>query len=975
MAETRVLRVFISSPGDVQPERLIATRVVSRLGREFAYHFRLEPTLWEREPLVASHHFQDKITPPHDTDIVVVILWSRLGIPLPADKFPGPLSGKSVTGTEWEFEDALKANRERNLPDLLVYRKRAEILASLSDEGAVQTQLEQKRLVETFINSWFFDQKAQSFTAAFREFADAAAFEDLLETHLRELLRKRLTKPDDALMPASIRWHQGSPFRGLLSFDLEQAPVFFGRTRARNEIRELLVRQAERGSAFVMVVGASGSGKSSVVKAGLLADLTLPGMVGRVALVRHAVLRPSEGRGNLVGALASAMLSATALPELESLQYDHASLTELLRTAPAQAKLAIRQGLAAASRAAQLTEIAEARLLVVIDQLEELFTQDAVTPAERDAFVAALEALAKSGLVWVIATMRSDFFDRLETVPRLLDLSSGEARYLLAQPEAAEIAQIIRQPAREAGLRFEVDAIRGVALDEVIHQAAAGNPGALPLLSFLLDQLWQRRNDAGELTFAAYAELGGLEGALGQRAEQVFLTLPDAARAELPAVLRAFVVVGADGTVSSRPAPLSAFPEGTQRRALVDAFLAEESRLLVADGLTESAGAVSPQSQKRGAQVRVAHEALLSHWPRAKEQIAADSRDLELLGRLEQAAARWRATDRKYRNSTVLPRGLPLAEALALSRRWRSELPAEVTEFLDRSRQVARSRRIRQAIAVAGAAASLPVIAGLVWVLMVWWGVREVDREMPFVAVPAGHFIMGTPEDEIGRFPYKNRETFDHEAQHEVSVPAFEMGKFSVTQEEWRRVMIENPDPSRWKGDRNPVDQVSWDDARAFIWRMRTFGSHNYRLPSEAEWEYAARAGTTTARFWGDKPEDGCAYSNMRDLTLDKEVDGIEEGLVNCHDGHAYPAPVGSYKPNAFGLYDMIGNIAQWTEDCFGDYAKAPHDGSAAESDHCDQRVDRGGSWVEKPWYTRSGSRDYYASSNRNDRTGFRLAR
>jgi len=142
-AGVRVLRVFISSPSDVRPERLIAERVVRRLGREFAYHLRVEPILWEREPLVASEHFQENITPPRETDVVVVILWSRLGMQLPTEKFLGPLSGKPVTGTEWEFEDALKGYRERKLPDVLMYRKKAPVTGSLDDEVAVQQQAEQ----------------------------------------------------------------------------------------------------------------------------------------------------------------------------------------------------------------------------------------------------------------------------------------------------------------------------------------------------------------------------------------------------------------------------------------------------------------------------------------------------------------------------------------------------------------------------------------------------------------------------------------------------------------------------------------------------------------------------------------------------------------------------------------------------------------------------------------------------------------
>lgn len=964
--------MFISSPSDVRPERLIAERVVRRLGREFAYHLKLEPIMWEREPLVASNHFQETITPPRDTDIVVVILWSRLGVPLPTDKFPGPISGRPVTGTEWEFEDALKSSRERKAPDLLMYRKKAPVTGNLDDEETVRLQLSQKRLVEDFFKAWFIDQNAQSFTAAFREFSDTLAFEELLETHLRELVRKRLAGPFDEMVPTGIRWHQGSPFRGLLSFELEHAPVFYGRTRARNEVRELLARQVDRGSAFVLVVGASGSGKSSLVKAGLLPDLKLQGMIGHVALIRHAIFRPTDGDGDLLDKLAAAIISPTALPELAALEYEPGTLKALLRDAPAQASLPIRQGLGEASKAAELTVIGEARLLIMIDQLEEMFTLDGVTDAERDLFIAALEALAKCGLVWVIATMRSDFFDRLGTQPRLLSLTSGEARYVLAPPEPSEIAQIIRQPAREAGLNFETDTTRGLSLDEVIRAAATRDPGALPLLSFLLDQLWQRRSDAGELTFAAYHDLGGLEGALGRRAEEVFAAQPPDVQAALPIIVRALVTVsqGANTTVSARTVPLSTFPEGTPARALINAFLAPEARLLVADDFSETAQGENTTPNARphsGAQVRVAHEALLSHWPRMKDQIADESRDLEMLGRLENAALRWRTSEKKSRDSLVLPKGQPLNEALDLARRWGAGLSADVAEFIRQSRRVAKRRMRRLAFALSGAAVSLPILAGLVWTVMVWRGVQAVESKMAFVTLPADCFTMGTPQNEEGRF--------DHEPQHKVCVDAFELGKYAVTQDEWRLVMVESPDPSRFKGDRRPVEMISWHDARAFAWRMRMFGKYHYRLPSEAEWEYAARGGTTTPWFWGDKIEDGCAYANLRDLSYKSLHFNVDEAIVECKDGYDHPAPVGSFKPNQFGLYDMHGNVFQWTQDCFDDYAKAPTDGSAADAEGCKYRVVRGGSWTSRPRFTRAGSRDVYEPVNRNDVVGLRLAR
>lgn len=985
MTDIAALKIFISSPSDVRPERLVAERVVRRLAREFAYHFQIEPVMWERAPLVASQHFQEGLTPPGETDIVVVILWSRLGVVLPLEKFSGPLSGKPVTGTEWEFENALEATRLRKLPDLLMYRKKGPIIGSLDDDEAVHQQLLQKHLVEDFMKRWFIDQDAQAFTAAFREFVTTAEFEDLVETHLRELLKKRLAgvqagargsaAEDQEILP-TIRY-EGNPFRGLESFELQHAQLFFGRTQARNELRELLVRQIERGSAFLLVVGASGSGKSSLVKAGLLADLKLQGMVGNVALVRHAIFRPSEENGDLLEALAAAILSPTALPELASLHCDRATLKEFLRAAPAQARVPIRQALTAAAQAAALTDIAEARLVIVLDQLEEMFTQHHVTDAERETFVAALAALAKSGSVWIIATMRSDFFDRLERLPGLLALTAGEARYVLGPAAWAEIEQIILLPAHEAGVRFEKDATRSLA--KTIQEEATRSPDSLPLLSFVLDQLWRRRDKTGLLTFQAYAEIGGLAGALSQRAEEVFMAQEPHVRAALPFVLRRLVSV-AEGTTSggyARSTPLATFPQGTPAYTLVAALL--KARLLVADrdllaarteGLDAASAAdgdVTIVADKSGAQVRIAHEALLHHWPRARDQIAADRRDLELLGRLEHAGERWAAADRKNRDGLVLSRGLLLSEATDLLRRWTSELPAGVIAFIKRSQQVALRRRLQLVGALIGAVALVPATIFVAWAILVWRGVQQVEAQMAFVAIPQGCFTMGTPPGEVGRF--------DHETQHRVCIPPFGLGKFAVTQDEWRRVMVENADPARFKGGRRPVEMVSWEDARAFAWRMEFFGHYHYRLPSEAEWEYAARAGTVTPWFWGKKIEDGCAYANLRDEFYKSKHFDVDEAIIACSDGYDYTAPVGSFKPNPFGLYDMTGNVFQWTEDCFGSYAAAPADGHAKESEHCEERVVRGGSWTSRPRFTRTGSRDLYAPTNRNDVVGFRLAR
>ena len=692
------IRVFISSPSDVRPERLLAERIIARLDREFGHHVHVEAVLWEREPLLATYHFQDprNIPVPHESDVVIVILWSRLGVPLPETEYRGAISGRPVTGTEWEFEDALKAARELGVPELMLYRKMSPISVSLDDDAELERRREQKRSIEEFMGRWFGSHESGGFTAASQGFATTDEFEEKLYAHLHAILERRVGSEDQTV---DIRWHQ-PPFRGLLSFEFEQAPVFFGRTRARNEVRELLAKGEARGRAFVLVLGASGSGKSSLVKAGVLPDLLLPGMVGDVALCRRAIVRPSDNAADILAAVAGAILSDTALPELKALRYTAARLTALLRGAPEQAAVAIEQGLAEAGKTAQLTQIAQARLILIVDQLEEIFTIPTLNDEERSQFVSALAALAASGFVWVVATMRSDFFDRLESLPALAELAERDSRYLLFPPTDAELGQIIREPAREAGLRFEVDPSDNSSLDDRIR-VAARERDVLPLLSFVLDELWRRRTEAGVLTFEAYQDLGGLEGALAQRAESVFGALPEDVQGALPGVLRALVTVGAESHVASRAGPLARFPDGTPERRLIDAFASPEARLFV---VTADRAGDEPK-------VRVAHEALLTHWARAQQCIEENRSSLQLEARISDAAARWQTAAEKDRHSRLLPRGLPLEEARDLARRWGNDLPPDVRDFIAQSDAAAKAATRRRRLTAASVIFVLAILA------------------------------------------------------------------------------------------------------------------------------------------------------------------------------------------------------------------------------------------------------------------------
>lgn len=675
---SRRLQIFISSPSDVLPERVLAERVIERLGHEFAAQVELEAVRWEREPMLATRHFQDNIVRPSATDIVVVILWSRLGVNLPPDTFPGPLTAGTVTGTEWEFEEAALASRQTGKPDILVFRKTRSLSVPVDDDVEEETARAGSARVKQFVRRWFTDEETGTYRNAYRTFSEPDHLESMLHDHLRALIQARVDM-GAASAGRRIVWARGSPFRGLQSFEVSDGLVFHGRTRARHELREALLAQQARGCPLVVVVGASGSGKSSLVKAGLINDLRVPGLLEGVGLCRYAIMRPGDARSGLCGELSQALLEPDALPELGDLEQTAASLAVALEQAPAQAVPSIKLALRKAAEQSRLAAHASALLVVVVDQLEEIFT--AARSADHGPFVAALETLARSGLVWIVATLRSDFLPRLETIPRLAELTAG-GHYLLSAPRESEVGLMIRLPAEAAGLSFEIDPRTGVSLDEEVRKAAGSHAGSLPLLEYFLDRLWHLRTPDGTLTFAAYEALGGVENTLATRAEEAFQALPEEARDAFPAVLRALATVlpGEQARVTARPAALEDFPEGTPARLLIDAFQSPDARLLVVE------------SDRR---VRVAHEALLTHWQRARDQLRADRRDLEARAVLEQEAARWAASASADRDTLLLPPGIRLAQAQDLVERRAAGLGAAVIEYVGRSIAADRSRVAR----------------------------------------------------------------------------------------------------------------------------------------------------------------------------------------------------------------------------------------------------------------------------------------
>ena len=381
---------------------------------------------------------------------------------------------------------------------------------------------------------------------------------------------------------------------------------------------------------------------------------------------RRCLIRPSEESG-AVASLIAGLFRESALPEL-ALELTAGELTQLCLSAPDRALAPIRRA-AAKAAAASGSVSSQLRLIVAIDQMEELFTIEK-EPASREAFVRLLAALAGSGLVWVIATIRSDFFHRCGEVPGFSELKDGLGNYEILPPTGPEIAQIIREPARAVGLRFEEAADQG-RLDDVLQEAAAADPGSLPLLEFVLDALYEVGREHRTLSFAAYRALGGLEGAVARRADEVVDALPPDIQEALPAVLRALTTVRpGDEAATARPvlfAEVAGTPAG---RVLVDALIA--ARLLVTD--EDASGHVF---------VRVAHEALLSRWPRARDIVNANRNFLETRARLKADTHRWHADDRN--RELLLPSGKRLAEGKELLLSRREEVDDEVIEYIEAS--------------------------------------------------------------------------------------------------------------------------------------------------------------------------------------------------------------------------------------------------------------------------------------------------
>ena len=728
------IRIFISSPGDVVEERNQAKRVIERLQQQYP-DVVLEPVLWEEMALEATESFQvgidrqvsggtdsakveevdnfqetvDFIVEKQPIDIAVFILWSRLGSPLEMKK---PDGTHYRSGTEREFDLMLaafeKSGKER--PKILAYVREDDTgfrqrLTESYGISQLDSLIEQRKLTEAFVQEQFHDEDGRNQRAYFT-YKEPVGFADRLRVHLQNILNELVESDQTA------SWLE-NPYRGLRTFGVQHAPIFRGRGEEVCDVMQRLRDQQTSGCGFVVIVGASGSGKSSLAQAGVAASLLENGSDEKSKWL-YARFAPSESPENLIVGVLNKIYD---LLGNETTVEDIQQIADGLVNSP---DLTMKLGIAAALKtaAADLKGQVPA-ILVVLDQLEELWTDRRISAENREQFLLAIKTLASCDQIIFLATLRSDFYPQAQRSEAFLQLKGDRGHFDLLPPGHAAMSRMITEPGRLAGLRFEYDEQTGKSLDQIILDEAVVDAGTLPLLQFALDELFRLNDkDTRTLTFASYNQLGGVIGALGKRAESVFTSLPAEAQkafAELLPLLVSFDIEG-DQTAVRRWANLEQVKDGLAQQTLTDALI--ESRFLTVD--SKSTGASNPAETETHTEsiASFSHEAILTQWDRVSEWIRENREHLKLRSRIEQSHQRWEESGQDP--SLLLAEGWPLEEGRELLRSKQKFLSSETQSFIRQSisereqQQDRRRRRTRLALATISLLAILASIAAII---------------------------------------------------------------------------------------------------------------------------------------------------------------------------------------------------------------------------------------------------------------------
>lgn len=497
----------------------------------------------------------------------------------------------------------------------------------------------------------------------------------------------------------SQSWQSGSPFPGLQAYSANYADVFFGRGKQVSVLLDRVSQQIKYGRAFCLTLGPSGSGKSSLINAGVMPNLMTSAGYNSIKVASYSELDFADvGASQLFIELASTMLDweLNDLPVFDGYSAD--TLATAIQADPNRIIQLCQQALK--NQTSGFTHFA-----LFIDRLEILLSSPLFIDDERHQFVELIEHLSTSGTVLVLSACRNEFYPLLVNYPTLMAGKSRGAHFDLAPPSRSELLQMIRLPAIAANLTWDNDPDTAMPLDEIICSEAASNPDALPMLQFMLQALYLRRSSNNQLLLSVYQELGGIEGAIGKNAEDAVNALTNQQKASLPQVLSLLVTLREDETsITSRTARWSQLSTQSEI-ALVQAMV--DSRLFVS------------HLQNDEPCFSIAHEALLRRWPRATKWIEAHLSDLQIKSRLFHLAKRWR---KEHKNSAYLiADGKPLMEAQTLQQNPLFTLEADEQQLIDASAKQQQSKRWRRHATIA--------ILCLLSVVSVAMGLKSMQAE------------------------------------------------------------------------------------------------------------------------------------------------------------------------------------------------------------------------------------------------------
>ncbi len=617
-----------------------------------------------------------------------------------------------ASGTAYEVLSAIEARKRQEQttpvtgkvegphPDVYVFRKNSPPFPPPRNERELTLNPIQWQHLKAFFERWFISPDGH-FLAAFQNFETTDEFESQLEKLLRNWMEENVLHGRAVLWPIAIK---GSPFRGLSIFDAAHARVFYGRSRDIVRAVDRLKAAAERKAPFLLIIGASGSGKSSLARAGLVPRLITPGVVSTVDQWRVAVMEVGDATKFFEDLAVALFANAnqdglSGIPEIA--EGDNKTPEELAKLLQRGDEASIRPVVRALERIAEVERDrggferrVQINLLLVIDQLDNLFAAD-VAPEQRTNFARLLRALTASGRIWIVATLRAALYEPFLNESDLKTLKDAGAEYDLAPPGPVELAEIVRRPAEAAGLDFE-RGVNGVSLDERLLEEAGG-ADTLPLVQFTLQKLFENRRVEGNktlLTVAAYDALGGISGAIDQAAERTFGELGKGEQDALPRLLRQLVIPAHDSIAVStghsaltiRATSLAEAATDARGRRLIDALVG--AAILV---LSKNDGVPT---------VHLAHQRVLESWKRAKEIVASNMDFFRIRAEIGDQRRRWITSGRKA--ELLIARGLPLAEAEQILATHGAELDADTRSFITASRRRARLRR-QLIVSIAGA--------------------------------------------------------------------------------------------------------------------------------------------------------------------------------------------------------------------------------------------------------------------------------